>query len=51
VIHTGGIVDVMGSRYLRCLWYMEVLFLSVESSDQLCFHVLYRANDGIVATH
>jgi hypothetical protein len=36
-IHTGGIVDVMGTRQMRCLGYMKVLFLSVESSDQLCF--------------
>lgn len=30
-------MDVMGSRGMRCLGIWKSLFLSVESSDQLCF--------------
>jgi hypothetical protein len=41
---------VMGSRQVRCVWYMEVLFLSVKRTDQLCFHVLNRAIEGVPAT-
>ena len=48
-IRTGGIVDVMGSRQVRCVWYMEVLFLSVKRTDQLCFRVLNRAIEGVSA--
>lgn len=44
-------MDVMGSRQMRCLWYMEVLFLSVESTDQLRSHMRYRAIDGRTTTH
>lgn len=44
-------MDVMGLRQMRCLWDMEVLFLSVESTDQLCFGGWNRAMDGQVATH
>jgi hypothetical protein len=40
----------MGSRQVRCVWYMEVLFLSVKRTDQLCFHVLNRAIEGALAT-
>jgi hypothetical protein len=43
-------VDVMGSCQVRCVWYMEVLFLSVKRTDQLCFHVLNRAAEGVLTT-
>jgi hypothetical protein len=42
-------VDVMGSRQVRCVWYIEVLFLSVKRTDQLCFRP-NRAIEGVLTT-